>query len=200
MGISSNSLDRSQFRGRSIFRPASSRRPDASPTTVRLTGHAAMRPRGVADVWPSTEAMAPVPRDAVFHPCADRQFLAMRDAYRRSGGLARGEDLARLLEDHRRGDFVSLAKLIAAGEVLAFEWRDAHWIPMFQFNLGDLSIKPAPRRVLGELAKTFDGWSLAVWFVEPNSWLSHRRPVDLMEAELSAVLEAARADRFIATG
>lgn len=200
MAISSDSFDSSQFRERSIFRPASSRRADASTAAVRSTGHAAMRPQGVADVWPSTEAMAPVPRDAVFHPCADRQFLAMRDAYRRTGGLARGDDFARLLEDQRRGDFVSLAKLIAAGEVLAFEWRDARWIPMFQFNLGDLSIKPAPRRVLGELAKTFDGWSLAVWFVEPNSWLSHRRPVDLIEAELPAVLEAARADRFIATG
>ena len=200
MAISSGSFDSSQFCERSIFRTASSRRADASTAAVRSAGHAAMRPQGVADVWPSTEAMAPVPRDAVFHPCADRQFLAMRDAYRRSGGLARGEDFARLLEDQRRGDFVSLAKLIAAGEVLAFEWRDARWIPMFQFNLGDLSIKPAPRRVLGELAKTFDGWSLAVWFVEPNSWLSHRRPVDLIEAELPAVLEAARADRFIATG
>lgn len=124
----------------------------------------------------------------------------MRDAYRRSGGLARGEELARLLEDQRRGDFVSLAKLIAAGEVLAFEWRDAHWIPMFQFDLGDLSIKPAPRRVLAELSKAFDGWSLAAWFVEPSSWLNRQRPVDLLESDPSAVLEAARADRFIATG
>src|SRR5450755_1135237 len=73
-------------------------------------------------------------------PSEDAAFAAMRAAYQPVGGLARGDDLARLLEERARGDFVSLARLIVDGEVFAFEWRRTYWIPMFQFDLADLSI------------------------------------------------------------
>ena len=127
-------------------------------------------------------------------------FAALLTAFRASGGTARGDDLARLLEDRQCGDFVSLAKLIAAREVFGFEWRQALWIPMFQFELRDLSIKPGAQQVLVELGRTCDGWTIAAWFVRTNSWLGGRSPVDLLDSDLSEVLDAARADRFIAAG
>lgn len=130
----------------------------------------------------------------------DRHFRALRAACQVTGGIARGDDLARLLEDQQRGDFVTLARLIVSGDIFGFEWRDTFWIPMFQFDLRDLSTKHGPRQVLNELGTAFDGWELAVWFVQPNSWLNDRSPVDLLDTQLSAVLEAARADRFIVTG
>ncbi len=71
---------------------------------------------------------------------------------------------------------------------------------MFQFELRDLSVKPGPRRVLAELKPVFDDWGLAVWFVQPNSWLQTMRPLDLLDSDLTGVLEAARTDRFIAAG
>ena len=123
----------------------------------------------------------------------------MREVFRSTGSVARGDDLGRLLEDHHMGDFVELAKLIVSGAVFGFDWNNTFWIPMFQFDLSDLSVKPAPQRVRAELAHAFDGWSLAAWFAEPNAWLNHRRPVDLLDSKLWEVLEAARADRFIAT-
>jgi len=129
-----------------------------------------------------------------------RDFLALNAACRPTGGLARGDDLARLLADHRFGDFVSLAGLIDSGEIFGFEWRHYFWIPMFQFELRDLSSKPGARQVREELAPAFDGWPLATWFGDPNAWLSARRPVDLLDSDLPAVLDAARADRFIAAG
>jgi hypothetical protein len=132
-------------------------------------------------------------------PC-DRDFIAMRAAYRATGGTARGDDLARMLEDRQRGDYVSLARLIVSGEIFSFQWHHTYWVPMFQFELRDLSIKPGPRQVHAELASVFDGWTLAVWFAQPNSWLNERKPVDLLDSDLADVLEAARADRFIATG
>lgn len=131
---------------------------------------------------------------------SDRDFLAMRAAYLATGGTARGDDLARLLEDRRRGDGVSLARLIVAGEVFGFEWHRLFWVPMFQFELRDLSLKPGPRQVLAELASEFDGWTLAIWFSEANCWLNERRPVDVLDSNLAAVLGAARTDRFIAAG
>ncbi len=131
---------------------------------------------------------------------SDRDFAAMRAGYQSSGGVARGEDLALLLEDRQRGDFVSLARLIASGEVFCFEWRSSLWIPMFQFDRDDLSIKPGARQVLSELSTVFDGWTIAVWFAQRNSWLNEQRPVDLLDSNLPLVLQAARADRYIAAG
>ena len=128
----------------------------------------------------------------------DAAFIAMRAAYHALGGLARGDDVGRLLEDRVRGDFVSLARLIVDGEVFAFEWRHTYWIPMFQFDLADLSIRRGLREVLPELAGRFDGWRLAAWFIEPNEWLGCEKPVDLMDSRLSEVVQAARADRFVA--
>ena len=131
---------------------------------------------------------------------SDRDFIAMLAAYRATGGIARTDDLARMLNEQRRAGLDGLAGLIARGAVFGFEWRGAFWLPMFQFEPHDLSVKPAPRQVVAELTDEFDGWALAVWFAQPNSWLQDRRPVDLLDSRLSQVLEAARTDRFIAIG
>ena len=151
--------------------------------------------------WNAAARLAPTARaDRARVLPEDRDFLAMHAAYRASGGLARGDDLARLFEDRRCGDFISLAGLITAGEIFSFDWHRSFWVPMFQFELRDLSIKPGPRQVLAELARAFDGWSLAIWFARPNSCLNGHRPVDLLDSDLPAVLDAARTDRFVALG
>ena len=132
-------------------------------------------------------------------PC-DEEFVALRDEYRASGGIERGDDLARWMEARSSGDFVSLARLIVGGQVFSFEWHHSFWIPMFQFELPTLRLRDGPRRVLAELAPAFDGWRLAQWFVQPNEALSARRPLDLVDHQLEAVLAAARTDRFVAIG
>jgi len=130
----------------------------------------------------------------------DRDFRVMCSAYRASGGVQCADDLARLLEEHRCGDFISLARFIARHEVFAFEWRETLWVPMFQFDLHDLSIRPGLQHVLAELAPVFDGQALAMWFAQPNDWLHGERPVDLLNTELDRVLLAAGADRVVANG
>jgi hypothetical protein len=165
-------------------------------TTTPSTGFrpdSATRQHAVPLVTPETdEELRRVP--------SDRDFVAMRTGYRATGGIALGDDLARLLEDLQRGDVATLARLIASGEVFGFEWHGSFWVPMFQFELRDLSVKPTARKVQAELAQVFDGWTIAVWFAQRNSWLNEHRPVDLLDTDFGAVLQAARADRFIAAG
>ena len=143
----------------------------------------------------------PRPRpDPMAAEAADEaDFAAMRSAYHAAGGFAGGDDLARLLEDCGRGSFSSLARRIVGGEVFGFEWRHTFWIPMFQFT-EELEVKPGLKAVLAELASEYDGRRLADWFVEPNGWLEERRPIDVLDASPDDVLQAARADRFVATG
>ena len=130
----------------------------------------------------------------------DRDYATMREAYRASGGTVRRDALARVLHGCDGAHDATLGKLLVTRDVFSFEWREAHWVPMFQFDLRNMSIKPRPRRVVAELADVFDGWALAVWFSHPNHWLRKRRPVDMLDASLASVLAAARADRFIADG
>ncbi|MEO8059201.1 MAG: hypothetical protein ABI671_12830 [Burkholderiales bacterium] len=142
----------------------------------------------------------PVRDDLLDELPTGRGFTALLAAFRATGGTARGDDVARLLEDHGLGNFIGLARLIANGDVFGFDWRGVLWIPMFQFELRDLSVKPATHHVLAELGSGFDGWSCATWFARPNSLLNFRIPVDLLATDLADVLQAARTDRFIAVG
>ena len=124
----------------------------------------------------------------------------MRSAYHAPGGFARGDDLARVLEDFGRGNLATLGRMVVAGEVFGFEWRHTLWIPMFQFS-ADMALKPGLKAVLAELASEYDGRRLAEWFVEPNGWLG-RGPgrSTCSTSNPDEVLQAARADRFVATG
>jgi hypothetical protein len=164
--------------------------PDAAPG-LSLRRRAARR-RHVAGEHSRAEAFGGVP--------SDRGFGALRTTFRATGGIARGDDLARLLEYLNREGAVSLARLISSGEVFGFAWRETWWIPMFQFSLRDLSLSRQSQAVLAELSGAYAGWSLACWFAEPNEWLQQRRPVELLDSDLAAVLGAARTDRFVANG
>lgn len=133
--------------------------------------------------------------------CFNREgFDAMVDAYKTSGGTARADDLALLLEEKRKGNFASVARGIVSRDIFSFQWQNHLWVPMFQFNPHDLSVKQEVRRVVHELAAVLDNWTLAQWFTEPNAWLKNRRPVDLVDSHFSDVLQAARADRQVAVG
>jgi len=130
----------------------------------------------------------------------DRDHAAMRDAYRASGGTVRRDALARVLHDCEGAHDATLGKLLVTHGIFSFEWRAVHWVPMFQFDMRDMSVRPRPQRVAAELAEVFDGWALAMWFSQPNHWLRNRRPVEVLNSSLASVLHAARADRLIASG
>ena len=165
------------------------------PTEVAGLRHTASR---------VTPALAPATREAAavgFGAVANsRGFVTMLSDYHASVGLARGNSLGHLLDHWQCGNFISLARLIAADEIFSFNWRAETWIPMFQFDLRDLSVKPGLRRILAELKPVFNDWELAVWFLQCNPSLESARPVDLVDSDLAGVLQAARADRFIAAG
>ena len=128
------------------------------------------------------------------------EFEALCRAYRGSGGIAYAEDLARLLEERPVGGHLSLARLITSRQVLSFRWHGLIWVPMFQFDTADLTLRCGARQVLRELDGAFDGWAIAEWFVQPNAWLADRSPLDMLDADRTAVLQAARTDRFIVNG
>lgn len=138
---------------------------------------------------------------AAFRLCADLQapsgrgFIAMLEAFRSTGGTAPGEVASRLLETHQVGNTDSLADLICTNQVFGFEWRAKLWIPMFQFDLQDLSLKRGAQQVRAALPSLWYGWVLASWFATPNAQLEGLRPVDLLASDFDAVMSAAQSVR-----
>ena len=141
-----------------------------------------------------------VPQCAMTSIFNDRDFDVMIGVYKTCGGTARADDLALLLEERKTGNFVSVAKRIVSRDIFSFEWQNNFWVPMFQFNPKDMSVKQEVRRVVHELNVVLDNWTLAHWFTEPNTWLKGKRPVHMVDDHFSDVLGAARADRMVAAG
>jgi hypothetical protein len=90
---------------------------------------------------------------------------------------------------------VELARSILAGQLFSFHWHDSFWLPVFQFEPMPPVPRAGPRRVLDELHGSLDGWSIANWYVRARDDLCGRRPLDLLDSDLGAVLAAARAER-----
>ncbi len=164
-----------------------------APTRARLT------PRHTPSAAMASHAFWAAPC-AVGGPSSSAAFAALLSAYRESGGTARAGDLARLLADRVQADSLGVYQHVDHGDLFGFPWRGTLWIPMFQFDLDDLSIVPAVRQVLSQLSDAFDAWDLATWFAQSNAWLDGRRPADQIRTQLTQVLDAARADHFIAAG
>lgn len=122
-------------------------------------------------------------------------FVSMLMAYRASGGTLSGEELIPMLVDHRQTNYAGAVSIIASRLVFSFTWRGKVWIPMFQFELHNLTIRPECHLILSELAKSFDEWGTATWFAHPNSRLNDRKPIDVLDADFHAVLGATGSDK-----
>lgn len=130
----------------------------------------------------------------------DQRFIAMLDGYRASGGLAREHEVLALSKCRGGPDAATLAHWVALRKVISFEWQSQTWLPLFQFTRLDMQPQVELARVLAELTPVCDAWELATWFAQPNPWLADRTPVDTMATDLPALLNAARAERFVANG
>jgi len=137
----------------------------------------------------------PFPRGGRALPARDTEFVGLQEAYRASGGIARGESLAQRMSLVGPGGYLDLARRIASGELFSFRWHDDFWLPIFQFEPLHLMPREAPRRVLSELHGALDGWAVAHWYVTASLALDDHRPLDLLDSDLPAVLVAARSAR-----
>lgn len=129
-----------------------------------------------------------------------RVLMPLLEAFSDIGGVVTGDAMAALLRDRTDQPISMLARWIVQREVISFPWQSNTMLPLFQFDLVLLHLRPGVPKVLAELREAFDDLELADWFARPNSWLQGRAPAQRFEQDLSAVIQAARADRFVALG
>jgi hypothetical protein len=139
------------------------------------------------------------PKHAVpFH--ANHQFIAMLDAFRRSGGMAQAYEVVALFLARGESDITSLAQWILHRKVISIEWESKLWLPLFQFDPLDMQPQPGLAPVLSELNPVYTAWDLANWFSRPHPWLNEGTPADTLKTDAMAVVKAAQFDRLVAVG
>ena len=120
--------------------------------------------------------------------------------FRIHGGVAHAEEVVERLRKRCSQPMSKLARWIAGREVLIIESRGELWLPLFQFDLDIGAIRPEAFQTLTTLTPAFDAWELVSWFLEPNFWLGGDAPIRVFFHDAPSVLQAARADRFVAVG
>jgi hypothetical protein len=133
-------------------------------------------------------------------PMQDATFVFLQQAYRPSGGLAHGDELATRLDVDGAGGYARLARWIVGRKVFSFGWHGHFWLPMFQLEPGELTPRQALHPVLAELVTVMDGPALAHWFALPNDALQGLSPVDMLASHGPEVHQAARLQRYVAKG
>lgn len=122
----------------------------------------------------------------------DQQFVSMLERYRPSGGIATGTELCLRTITISTLTLGALARAIAQGEALHFEWRSQYWLPFFQFERNTMRLRPEVGGVLAELRNAAaSAWDQVRWFVEPHPALSSRAPLDVVLIEPDRVRAAA---------
>lgn len=130
----------------------------------------------------------------------DAVFVSLLSAYRTTGGLVRGEDVAQHMTRQGNDGYIALARLIVAGDVLHFRWAGTVWLPLFQFNRPALDVRSEVSKVLSELRTVMDACELTLWFVTPNAWMGRPKPIEMVSSSPVELYSAVRADRFISRG
>lgn len=123
--------------------------------------------------------------------------LAVFHAY---GGLAPACDVAELLRVRWHQPISRLARWIVNRRVLSVESAGGLYLPLFQFDLAAASVRTDARLVFDTLLPVLDSHEMARWFVEANSWLGDEAPAHVFMLDPQRVMQAARADRFVAMG
>jgi hypothetical protein len=125
---------------------------------------------------------------------------ALCNAFRSQGGLADEDEMLVMLSAQTSQPISRLARWIVDRSVVCFQSCGRAHVPLFQFDLDTLTLRPAVGAVMSELVDVFDDRELAEWFVTPSCWLDGATPVECLTSSETRVLAAARTDRFVVRG
>lgn len=117
-----------------------------------------------------------------------------------SGGVATANKVAERLRVEVSQPVSLLARWIVDRHVIAFSCGAELMLPLFQFDFAQGCVRGGVAPVMLELTGVMSDEEMARWFAQPNGWLHGATPAQTLPSDAGAVLDAARADRFVANG
>lgn len=115
-------------------------------------------------------------------------------------GLVGADQLAELMRRAMPQPISQLARWIVERQVVSVQGPAGTLLPLFQFTDDLAGLRPGLAATLAELSAVFSDEELALWWARGNSSLGGDAPADRLATQPLAVWQAARIDRFIATG
>ncbi|MDM0022283.1 hypothetical protein [Variovorax saccharolyticus] len=137
---------------------------------------------------------------ALLQPAEVTQYRQMEAAFRASGGIVSADEVVSMLNRHTDQPISQLARWIVDHRVLSFQWRSGTKLPLFQFDLPSMVPRSRVVAVISELVPALSDWEVCLWLVTPNAWLAEAKPFEELDQNASAVIDAARAERYLLRG
>lgn len=120
-----------------------------------------------------------------------RRNAAARTRFLKEVPLLRSMDVARQTGSTARNESAKASRWKTERRIFSVPSRGVDFYPAFQFS--PVSGEPLPViRSLLEILESFDEWQTALWLAATNVWLDGERPMDVVERDPDAVLDAAR--------
>lgn len=119
-----------------------------------------------------------------------RRQAEVRDAFLRSVPLLTSAAIGELGRSTARNASALASRWKKEGRIFAVPNGRADLYPAFQIDEHG-----QPRAVVAEVLRHFAAetdWARALWWTSPSGWLGGRRPLEVLDAEPEAVVEAAR--------
>jgi polyhydroxyalkanoate synthesis regulator phasin len=122
---------------------------------------------------------------------ARRNAEARAALFEEFGGLTSSE-VAELAGSKARNKAALANRWKQEGRIFSVPYQGGTYFPGFQFDA-----QGRPRPVIAEVIAVLGPpesteWELALWLTSRHGWVDDRRPVDLLDSEPEAVIEAAR--------
>lgn len=140
-------------------------------------------PELIESMMPSEVPTAPMVLQA-------RRNSAARVELMNEFGLLTSSDVAELNRS-KAGNRAALAsRWKREGKIFGVKHDGKDWFPGFQFETAG-----RPREIVGRVLDALGGargWETALWFTGASGYLDGRRPVDVLDDDPEAVVEAAR--------
>jgi hypothetical protein len=124
------------------------------------------------------------------------EFVMLLDAYRELGGLARAQEVTRMMASRGGPNGIGLNAMLRARDLLSFEWQSHIWIPLFQFDRSTMALLTGLTDVIVLLSSGLEPWEQALWFSQRNPWLGGQIPAQVLALDHEAVVRAACADEL----
>jgi hypothetical protein len=127
----------------------------------------------------------------------DALFIELLNAYRSRGGLARASEVTARVVSRRPVGIAWIEQCFAHRLLVSVIWHSMVWLPLFQFERSDMTLRDEVFRTCGELRDVMDDCEMAAWFVHPQCGLNHCSPLDMLDSRPELVVEAARREHFL---
>ena len=133
-------------------------------------------------------------------PAQSAASIHVAGALRGRGGMLTADEVAWRMRPHHDQPISQLARWIVTRAIVVVPSGSCTLVPMFQFEPTRMTLRVEVSAALAELVPVFDDLEVVSWFVEPNRWLGGLAPIESLGQGRVAMLQAARTDRYIATG